>query len=116
MAFISYICIGKLKFHKMRYNDTYEELEEVLVEDKQDDVGKKAQLIVYNDDHNTFDWVIECFVAILEHTPEQSEQLALIIHFKGKATVKTSTRNVLKPFKDALIDRGLSAVIEESKK
>lgn len=89
-----------------------EELEEVMVEDDTD-LGDKAQLIVYNDEHNTFDWVIQCFMEVLDHSSEQSEQLALIIHFKGKATVKTAPKNVLKPKKDALVDRGLSAVIEE---
>ena len=75
--------------------DTTEELEEVLVEDEvsDSDSGEQAQLIVYNDDHNTFDWVIQCFTEILNHTQAQAEQLSLIIHFKGKATVK---RAVLK--------------------
>jgi ATP-dependent Clp protease adaptor protein ClpS len=77
------------------------------------DVGDPAQLIVYNDDHNTFDWVIQCFVEVLDHSSDQAEQLAMIIHFKGKATVKTAPKSVLKPKKDALVDRGLSAVIEE---
>jgi ATP-dependent Clp protease adaptor protein ClpS len=94
------------------YNTSVEELEEVIVEDDTD-IGQKAQLIVFNDDHNTFDWVIQCFMEVLNHTSEQSEQLALMIHFKGKATVKTAPKNELKPKKDALIDRGLSAVIEE---
>lgn len=93
-------------------NTSVEEVEEVLVEDKSD-IGEKAQLIVYNDDHNTFDWVIQCFVDVLDYSSEQSEQLALIIHFKGKATVKTAPKDVLKPIKDALVERGLSAVIEE---
>lgn len=99
----------------MVYGSSVEELEEVLVEDEveDDDVGDHAQLIVYNDDHNTFDWVIQCFMEILKHGSAQAEQLALIIHFKGKATVKTAPKNVLKPKKDALIDRGLSAVIED---
>ncbi|MBK7870863.1 MAG: ATP-dependent Clp protease adaptor ClpS [Saprospiraceae bacterium] len=99
----------------MLYDLSVEEMEEVLVEDEvsETDIGDVAHLIVYNDDHNTFDWVIQCFIEILGHTPEQSEQLALIIHFKGKATVKTAPKNELKPKKDALVDRGLSAVIEE---
>jgi ATP-dependent Clp protease adaptor protein ClpS len=100
---------------EMLYNGAFEELEEeVLVEDEiaDSDIGEQAQLVVYNDDHNTFDWVIQCFMEVLNHTLEQAEQLALIIHFKGKATVKTAPKNVLKPKKDALIDRGLSAVIE----
>ena len=101
----------------MLYNNTAEELDEVLVEEEisDSDSGEVAQLVVYNDDHNTFDWVIQCFMEILNHTQAQSEQLSLIIHFKGKATVKTAPLNVLKPKKDALIDRGLSAVIEGGK-
>lgn len=88
--------------------------EDVLLEEELSDtgVGNEAQLLVYNDDYNTFDWVIECFMEILGHTLEQSEQLAMIIHYKGRATVKTAPLSVLKPQKDALIDRGLSAVIE----
>lgn len=98
----------------MLYNNGFDEqLEELLLEEEVTEVGKKAQIIVYNDDHNTFDWVIECFTKILKHTPEQAEQCSLIIHFKGKASVKTAPKNILKPFKDALIDKGLSAVIEE---
>jgi ATP-dependent Clp protease adaptor protein ClpS len=100
----------------MIYNNKFEELEEVaLLEEELMDVGTKSQLIVYNDDHNSFEWVIECFTEILNHTNEQAEQLALIIHFKGKAIVKTDVFNALKPLKDALIDRGLSAVIEKEK-
>lgn len=89
--------------------------EDVLIEEDiaDSDTGEPAKLLVYNDDHNTFDWVIQCFMEILQHTSEQAEQLALIIHFKGKATVKNGTFKELKPKKDALIDRGLSAVIEE---
>ncbi|MEM8910028.1 MAG: ATP-dependent Clp protease adaptor ClpS [Bacteroidota bacterium] len=96
----------------MYNNHITEELEEVLVEDEITDVGDKSQLVVYNDDFNTFDWVIECFIDILKHSAAQAEQLSLIIHYKGKATVKTASKNILRPFKDALVDRGLSAVIE----
>lgn len=101
----------------MLHNLGFEELEEVLVEDEVTDegIGEMAQLVVYNDDFNTFDWVIQCFIEILNHSKTQAEQLAMIIHFKGKATVKTAPKNVLKPKKDALIDRGLSAVIEGGK-
>jgi ATP-dependent Clp protease adaptor protein ClpS len=96
----------------------WEEDQEVLLEeDLELDLGTDlpAQIIVYNDDHNTFDWVIECFMEILGHTSVQAEQLALIIHTKGKATVKTGPREELEPLKDGLVDRGLSAVIEGGK-
>lgn len=71
-----------------------------------------SQLIVYNDDFNTFDWVIQSLMEICSNTFEQSEQLSLIIHYKGKACVKTASFAKLKPMKDALVDRGLSAVID----
>lgn len=91
---------------------TSKELEEVLVEEKQTNISDLSELIVYNDDYNTFDWVIQCFMEICNHGYEQSEQLSLLVHFKGKAVIKTASFEVLKPMKDALIDRGLSAVIE----
>jgi ATP-dependent Clp protease adaptor protein ClpS len=88
-----------------------DELGEVLVEQDQD-TGLFGQLLVYNDDVNTFDWVILTFVEILKHTSEQAEQLAVLIHYKGKAIVKSGPLDALYRFKEALIDRGLSAVIE----
>lgn len=90
-----------------------EDTEPLVVDDTEADIGNAAQLVVYNDDVNTFDWVIECFIEILQHSFEQAEQLSLLIHFKGKAIVKTDTFRALKPKKDALVERGLSAVIEE---
>lgn len=87
--------------------------EEVLLEEDIDvDSGEPADLIVYNDDHNTFDWVMKSFIEVLGHSSTQSEQLALLIHFKGKATVKSAAFNELRPKREALVHRGLSAVIE----
>lgn len=93
------------------YNHAVEELEELLI-DELVDTGEVSELVVYNDDHNTFDWVIQCFIEVVKHSHQQAEQLSLLIHFKGKAIVKTAPREVLKPMKDALVERGLSAVIE----
>ncbi len=90
-----------------------EQTEEVISVEEIADTGNQAQLVVYNDDFNTFAWVIECFMEILQHSFQQAEQLSLLIHFKGKAIVKTATFEALKPKKDALVERGLSAVIEE---
>lgn len=95
----------------MRFATDYEE--EVLLEEDIDiDSGEPADLIVYNDDHNTFDWVMKAFMEVLGHSSTQSEQLALMIHFNGKATVKSAAFNVLRPKREALVNRGLSAVIE----
>jgi ATP-dependent Clp protease adaptor protein ClpS len=85
-------------------------LEDILT--LETDQGSMSELIVYNDDFNTFEWVIECLMDVLSHSNEQAEQLSLIIHYKGKATVKTAPVPVLRPLKDALVERGLSAVIE----
>jgi len=70
------------------------------------------QIIVHNDDVNTFEWVIESLVAICKHTYEQAEQCAMFIHFKGKYSVKHGTEEELIPMKDALLDRGISATLE----
>jgi ATP-dependent Clp protease adaptor protein ClpS len=91
-----------------------QEQEDVLVAEETT-TGTTAFIIVYNDDFNTFDWVVKCFTEILGHTEQQAEQLSIFVHFKGKATVKTGAINVLQPMKEALTDRGLSAVIEEEK-
>lgn len=89
--------------------DTYTE-DAVEVEDVT--LIDNAELIVYNDDHNTFDWVIKCFMEICKHSMAQAEQLSLIVHYKGRAVVKVGSFDTLRPMKDALVDRGLSAVIE----
>ncbi len=89
------------------------ELNDILTEETTSTVGlNQAQLLVYNDDFNTFDWVIQCFMEVCNHTFEQSEQLSLFVHYKGKAIVKTGDVEKLKPMKEALVERGLSAVIE----
>ncbi|HNR09437.1 MAG TPA: ATP-dependent Clp protease adaptor ClpS [Saprospiraceae bacterium] len=86
--------------------------EDILLDEGQVDLDDPALLVVYNDEVNTFDWVIQCLMEVCSHTFEQSEQLSLLIHFKGKATVKTAPFDDLRPMKDALVERGLSAVIE----
>ena len=98
----------------MSFDSQTKEIEDVIVDDVISS-GEQAQLIVLNDDYNTFEWVIECFIEILQHTSEQAEQSAWIIHTKGRASVKLGVYDVLKPFREALIDRGLNAIIEHEK-
>ncbi|MFM7646374.1 MAG: ATP-dependent Clp protease adaptor ClpS [Sphingomonadales bacterium] len=76
------------------------------------DMGAPSQLIVWNDDINTFDWVIVTLVAICGHTEEQAEQCAYLIHYKGKYAVKKGEFETLKPMCDAIVDRGINATIE----
>ncbi|MBK1896867.1 ATP-dependent Clp protease adaptor ClpS [Chryseobacterium paridis] len=82
--------------------------EEVLVLDETDDVYK---LIVHNDDVHTFDYVIDSLVEICKHTLEQAEQCTILIHYKGKCTVKTGSMEVLKPMHEKLISRELTSEI-----
>ncbi len=85
------------------------ELEEV---DLLEALDLESQLVIFNDEVNTFTWVIQCLMEVLDHTNQQAEQNAMIIHFKGKACVKSGSFEMLHPLKDALTERGLSAVIE----
>ncbi|ANH80667.1 Clp protease ClpS [Niabella ginsenosidivorans] len=71
------------------------------------------QLVVWNDDVNTFDWVIETLMEVCGHTYEQAEQCSLFIHFKGKYAVKEGMYEDLEPMCTAILDRGISATIEE---
>jgi ATP-dependent Clp protease adaptor protein ClpS len=75
-----------------------------------------CHLIVWNDDVNTFEWVIETLMEICGHTYEQAEQCAYIIHFRGKYAVKQGTYDELKPKCDAITERGINATVEEMAK
>src|ERR1700748_128399 len=69
-------------------------------------------LIVWNDEVNTFEWVIETLMEVCGHSQEQAEQCAMIIHSKGKYSVKRGSYDELKPQCDAITDRGIGATIE----
>lgn len=69
-------------------------------------------LIIYNDDVNTFEHVIESLVEICDHNAIQAEQCAWIIHHTGKCSVKRGSFDRLEPMCVALLDRQLSAKIE----
>lgn len=73
----------------------------------------ECHLILYNDNVNTFDHVIDTLVKVCHHTFEQAEQCAIIVHFKGKCDVKSGSYTFLKPLCTALLNAGLSAEIEE---
>jgi len=72
---------------------------------------EKHQIILYNDDVNTFQHVIETLVKVCKHTYQQAEQCAYIVHFSGKCVVKTGSLEELVPICSALLDAGLSAEI-----
>ncbi|MFC0183864.1 ATP-dependent Clp protease adaptor protein ClpS [Pseudarcicella hirudinis] len=79
-------------------------LEEVVDIDQRD-------LIVYNDEVNTFDFVIETLMEVCGHTPEQAEQSTLLIHYKGKCSVKKGSFDELAPMRNDICRRGISAEV-----
>ena len=76
-----------------------------------EEVFKQNEIVLFNDDVNTFDHVIDMLVDVCEHTPEQAEQCAIIVHYKGKCTVKTGDYDDLEPRCSMLLNAGLSAEI-----
>lgn len=76
------------------------------------DVEQPWSLIVWNDEVNTFEWVIETLVDVCGHSEEQAEQCALMIHYKGKYAVKNGDYDTLKPMCDAITERGIGATVE----
>lgn len=85
-----------------------EENESVLVEELVD----SQQIVLFNDDVNTFDHVIDMLIKYCKHEPEQAEQCAYIVHYNGKCSVKNGAYEELKPICTALLDAGLSAEIQ----
>lgn len=79
----------------------------------QEVTAKTKAIILYNDDYNTFDHVINCLVKYCDHNPIQAEQCALLVHHTGKCDVKHGSYEKLKPICEALLEQGLSAKIEE---
>jgi len=76
------------------------------------DLMNENQIILYNDDVNTFNHVINTLISVCDHTLEQAEQCSLIVHYKGKCSVKTGSYSDLKPMCTELLQAGLSAEIE----
>jgi ATP-dependent Clp protease adaptor protein ClpS len=83
-------------------------LEEILL---QEELVNQNEIVLYNDDVNTFDHVIDTLVNACDHTPEQAEQCSIIVHYKGKCTVKTGEYDDLVPRCSKLLQAGLSAEI-----
>ena len=97
----------------MHYTSTYNPLTapwedlDVLTE-----TAPNYTLIVWNDEVNTFDWVIETLIEVCGHSQEQAEQCAMLIHTKGKYAVKNGSYDDLKPECDAITERQIGATIE----
>jgi ATP-dependent Clp protease adaptor protein ClpS len=87
-----------------------------LIEYQEETITKEQvainnEIVLFNDDVNTFDHVIETLIIVCDHTAEQAEQCAILVHYKGKCTVKTGSYEELKPKCSLLLEAGLSAEI-----
>lgn len=91
------------------FEKTYHEEVELLVEEHID--TEAYDLVVFNDDVNTFDHVSKILIKVCDHSAEQAEQCTLIIHYKGKCAVKKGSITQLKPMCESILDAGIQAAI-----
>ncbi len=95
----------------MNLNNDTETLVDPVIEGETEEVALR-ELVLFNDDYHTFDFVINSLVEVCNHDALQAEQCTYIIHYSGKCAVKNGTYDKLNPLRVALVDRGLSAVVE----
>ena len=95
-----------MQFKHSENTETLKAVEKEVVSKKQNSI------VIYNDDVNTFDFVINSLIEVCEHNLIQAEQCTFIIHYKGKCEVKKGDFTELRPIRNELTKRGLTAVIE----
>lgn len=83
--------------------------EEIAILTEEDE---SCHLVVWNDEVNTFEWVIDTLMEVCGHGREQAEQCAYFIHYKGRYAVKHGSYDILKPQCDAITERGINATVE----
>lgn len=88
---------------------TKEKIQEEV--DLLEQLSKNFEIVLFNDDYNTFDHVIETLVKVCKHDSLQAEQCAILVHHTGKCSVKTGSYDELEPMCTQLLDAGLSAEI-----
>jgi len=76
------------------------------------DTGNQRQLILHNDDVHSFDYVIESLIEVCNMESTQAEQCTYLVHYKGKCDVKKGSYDVLKPYREGLVERELNATID----
>lgn len=89
------------------------QLQELELEEVETLTESNKHLILYNDDVNTFEFVTESLIKVCRHDSIQAEQCTYLVHFAGKCAVKTAPYIKLKPMCEALLERGLTAKIED---
>ena len=82
------------------------------IEKSNENISLPKELILHNDDFNTFEFVINTLIEVCKHETEQAEQCAIIVHYKGKCPIKTGVCTELEPLHTEMTKRGLSTTIE----
>jgi ATP-dependent Clp protease adaptor protein ClpS len=89
-------------------------LEEILAENGIETISEEvSKLVLWNDDHNSFQWVIFCLVTLLDFSFDKAQQAAWTVHLSGKEVIKTGSKEELEPYKKILEERGLTLSIED---
>jgi ATP-dependent Clp protease adaptor protein ClpS len=108
LLIINYICqIKAQEMIELSSHTKSKEAVDVLLEEIEE-----QKIILYNDEVNTFQFVIDSLIQVCNHDSIQAEQCTLLVHFKGKCDVKQGEYDVLEPMCSALLERGLTAEIE----
>ena len=94
----------------MEQHKTYTQQDEAL--ETLEDAGHN--LVLYNDDYHTFDYVIKALMDICRHTYEQAQQCSILVHYNGRCTVKHGSYSDLLPMHTALLDKQLTSEIEDA--
>ncbi len=87
------------------------DLEELVEVEEEIGTEDPRDLIVYNDDFNTFEHVIQTLIKVCKHDAHQAEQCTYLIHYKGKCAVKKGIYEELKPMREGISDAGIKAAI-----
>ena len=93
----------------MNFDTSTETLEDISIAEQLVD---SPQFVIFNDDVNTFDHVIDTLISVCKHSPEQAEQCTMLVHYKGKCTVKEGDFEKLKPMCESILDKGIQANIQ----
>lgn len=89
-----------------------EESQEEAVAILEEVTTEEHQVVLYNDDVNTFDFVIELLMKVCKHEALQAEQCAMLVHYKGRCVVKKGTFDKMKAIHEKLSSSGLTAEVE----
>jgi len=101
-----------MKIRDFEKHETGHETESDVLVAPDEVATEQQQIILYNDDFNTFEHVIESLIKVCKHDKVQAEQCTYLVHYKGKCSVKRGSYKELEPMCTALLERGLNAEIE----